>query len=322
MLRRTDQRIIFRDRGRPIVINRDRDRFRWRADTFDVYELDNGWSETVVVRPNGVRVVTISDRNSVPIRRYRELPNGNVVTLFNNLPAWWSDERDLVVDVRPYQVTIPQNEYIVEPSRASVDTVYNAVTAEPVEELERTYTLNQVLLNEDVRGYMPRVDIDTITFASGSSQVPEEQIDALEAIGVAIEEAIGENEDEVYLIEGHTDAVGSDLSNLELSDRRAEEVARLLTEYFEIPPENLVSQGFGEAYLKVDTEAASQANRRVTIRRITPLLTTDDQIAGLEDELDGDYLPEDGLGDADGDGNLDAFDDEYLDDPDDGLPRQ
>jgi outer membrane protein OmpA-like peptidoglycan-associated protein len=76
----------------------------------------------------------------------------------------------------------------------------------------------------------------------------------------------------MFLIEGHTDAVGSDESNLVLSDRRAESVARLLSDRFGVPPENLVTQGYGERYLKIQTQAAEPLNRRVTVRRITPLV--------------------------------------------------
>ena len=32
------------------------------------------------------------------------------------------------------------------------------------------------------------------------------------------------------------------------------------------------AQGYGEAYLKVDTEGENRENRRVTVRRITPLV--------------------------------------------------
>ncbi|WP_420393704.1 OmpA family protein [Acuticoccus sp.] len=271
--------------GRPFIVNADPARLRWRADTYDVVDLQGGWTQSVVVRNNGVRVVTIVDEYGVPIRRYREFPDGRTVTLFNNLPTWWDDNAGLSVDIGPIVINVPQERYIVEPSRASVQVVYETVTAEPVREVERAYTLNQVLYNEDLRALMPRIDIDTITFESGSAEVPDAQIDALETLGVAMEEAILDNPAEVFLVEGHTDAVGSEDSNLILSDERAESVATLLTEYFEIPPENIVSQGFGEQFLKVPTEGPSQANRRVTVRRITPLLAADDQIAGLEGEL-------------------------------------
>ena len=39
-----------------------------------------------------------------------------------------------------------------------------------------------------------------------------------------------------------------------------------------IPPENLATQGYGERYLKVNTDGPNQENRRVTIRRVTPLV--------------------------------------------------
>jgi outer membrane protein OmpA-like peptidoglycan-associated protein len=59
---------------------------------------------------------------------------------------------------------------------------------------------------------------------------------------------------------------------LALSDRRAESVALALSENFDIPPENLVVQGYGESVLKVPTETAEAANRRASVRNITPLL--------------------------------------------------
>ena len=63
------------------------------------------------------------------------------------------------------------------------------------------------------------------------------------------------------------------ISNLSLSDRRAESVALVLTEQFGVPAENLTTQGCGEQYPKVPTQGPERANRRVTVRRITPLLT-------------------------------------------------
>ena len=84
---------------------------------------------------------------------------------------------------------------------------------------------------------------------------------------------IEQNPREVFLIEGHTDAVGPDDDNLSLSDRRAESVAIALTQQFNVPPENLTTQGYGEQYLKIPTQGPERANRRVTVRRITPLLT-------------------------------------------------
>ena len=49
-------------------------------------------------------------------------------------------------------------------------------------------------------------------------------------------------------------------------------MAQVLTEQFNVPPENLTTQGYGEQFLKVPTDGPERRNRRVTVRRITPLL--------------------------------------------------
>jgi OmpA-OmpF porin, OOP family len=57
-----------------------------------------------------------------------------------------------------------------------------------------------------------------------------------------------------------------------LSDRRAESVAVILTQQFQIGPENLVTQGYGEQHLKIPTDGPSRENRRVAVRNITRLM--------------------------------------------------
>ena len=74
------------------------------------------------------------------------------------------------------------------------------------------------------------------------------------------------------MIEGHTDAVGTEGANLQLSRERAEAVKEALTTYYVIPEENLKTVGFGERYLKIPTPEPEVENRRVSIARITPLV--------------------------------------------------
>ena len=143
--------------------------------------------------------------------------------------------------------------------------------APPVERIDQRYTLDQVRFSAPLRDRMPRVDLD-VNFETGSWQLSPEQVDRLAAIAEGINRAMQRNPREVFLIEGHTDAVGADVDNLSLSDRRAEAVAVALTEQFQVPPENLVTQGYGEQYLKVPTAGPERANRRVAVRRITPLI--------------------------------------------------
>jgi outer membrane protein OmpA-like peptidoglycan-associated protein len=112
-----------------------------------------------------------------------------------------------------------------------------------------------------------------VTFDTGSWELTPEQVDKLALLAESLNRAIARNPREVFLVEGHTDAVGGDDDNLSLSDRRAESVAIALTQQFNVPAENLTTQGYGEQYLKIPTQGPERANRRVTVRRITPLLT-------------------------------------------------
>jgi len=169
-------------------------------------------------------------------------------------------------------IRIPRERYIVEADQADETLIYETLVAPPVERLSRRYSLDEIRYSPEVRARMPRIDIDTVTFDTGSWEVTPDQAGRLAPIAAAISRAVERNPNEVFLVEGHTDAVGSDIDNLSLSDRRAEAVAIVLTEQFGVPPENLVTQGYGEEQLKVPTEEAERRNRRVTVRRITPLL--------------------------------------------------
>ena len=155
--------------------------------------------------------------------------------------------------------------------------IYDTITAPPVERVEQNYTLRDVRENERIRAKVRRVDLDTITFETGSAVVRQSQVPLLEDMAAAIQELIDKDPSAVVLVEGHTDAVGSETYNLALSDRRAETVAAILVDSYGIPPENLVTQGYGEQYLKVDTQQAEGQNRRATIRNITPLLSAQKQ---------------------------------------------
>jgi outer membrane protein OmpA-like peptidoglycan-associated protein len=81
----------------------------------------------------------------------------------------------------------------------------------------------------------------------------------LAVIADGINRAIAANPSEVFLIENHTDAVGSDIDNLSLSDRRAESVALVLSQQFGVPPENLTTQGYGAHYLKIPNPGLERA---------------------------------------------------------------
>lgn len=272
-------RVIIREGGRTIIRHNEADRFA--VDARDV-RVERRGAETysIIERPDGVRIITVTDEEGHLIRRVRRDPGGAEVVIIDNSFAPRPRGRPVTetyfVDLPPPAIRIPRERYIVEAERASPDEVYEVLVAPPVERIGRRYTLDQVRYSHPLRERMPRIDLD-ITFDTGSWVLTPDQLDRLDLVANGIRRAVAQNPREVFMIEGHTDAVGNDIDNLSLSDRRAESVAVALTERYQVPAENLVTQGYGEQYLKVNTQAAERANRRVTVRRITPLI--DEQAA-------------------------------------------
>jgi outer membrane protein OmpA-like peptidoglycan-associated protein len=75
-----------------------------------------------------------------------------------------------------------------------------------------------------------------------------------------------------FRIDGHTDSVGSDSSNLDLSRRRSASVRTALVDRFGVPAAQLTAQGFGETQPvdSNDTDAGRARNRRVELVRLNP----------------------------------------------------
>jgi outer membrane protein OmpA-like peptidoglycan-associated protein len=266
-------RTIVREGDRAIIQHDETERFR-RFDRNARVEQRGRDTATIIERPGGSRVVTVVDDNGRLVRRSRIGPDGREVIIIDNRPRPGMQPGGYFVALPPPVVRIPRERYILEAAAAGITAaaVYGVLMEPPIEPLARPYSLDEIRYSPTLRERMPRVDLDTITFESGSWEIGPDQAARLSVIANAIQQAIAHNPQEVFLIEGHTDAVGTDVDNLSLSDRRAEAVAVVLTDQFGIPPENLTTQGYGEQNLKIPTEGPDPRNRRVTVRRITPLL--------------------------------------------------
>jgi outer membrane protein OmpA-like peptidoglycan-associated protein len=274
------QRVIVREGSTTIIRHDETERFRrWGAP-----RIEQRGSErlTYIERPGGYQIVNVTDPQGRLLRRLRRGPDGREVVIIDNRGAGFGAgvavgvglglTAGLVLGLAPPVITIPREHYIVTASAAPAPLLYEALEAPPVVPIERAYSLDEIRYNVALRDRMRRIDIDSITFDSGAWEVTPDQQPRLEVVAEALRRILARHPDEIFLIEGHTDAVGSDVDNLSLSDRRAESVAVLFTDAYQIPPENLVTQGYGEQNLKIPTDGPNRDNRRVTVRRITPLL--------------------------------------------------
>jgi outer membrane protein OmpA-like peptidoglycan-associated protein len=266
-------RTIIREGGHDIIRHNEADRFRFNAREVNVERRGND-TVTVVVRPDGSRIVTEVDASGRLLRRVRRDPAGREVILIDNsFEPRGPGFAGFFVELPPPVVRIPRELYIRETARASAEDIFLTLMAPPVDRIERHYALDEIRYSEPLRARMPRIDIDTVNFESGSWEITPDQGERLAFVAQGLMRAIQRNPREVFLVEGYTDATGNDVDNLSLSDRRAESVAVMLTNQFGVPAENLTTQGYGKQFLKVPTDGPERANRRVAVRRITPLLT-------------------------------------------------
>ncbi len=259
----TPDRVVVRDPNGDLQVLRDDDAIlRQPGAEMTTRTYSDGSTQTVMVQPDGSQIITIRNAEARVVKRVVIAANGTETVLFDD-----------TLRVEPVDVaTLPMPERSRAPRVDPDDeaALRRALMAESG--VSRRFSLNQIRQIDRVRYLAPSAQVDSITFETGSAAVSPTEAQELIALGQLMTSLIADNPNEVFLIEGHTDAVGSAVSNLSLSDRRAESVARALTEYFGVAPANMVLQGYGESDLRVPTEAPERENRRVVVRRITPLL--------------------------------------------------
>jgi len=126
----------------------------------------------------------------------------------------------------------------------------------PVEEMKKAPEIEQNLLEKG------RATLN-VEFDFGKAVVKPKYYKDIQSIA----EAMKKYPDMKIIVEGHTDNVGGKEYNLNLSQKRAEEVKKIMVTKFNIKPSRLTAKGFG--YSKPiehnATEEGRQKNRRVEV---------------------------------------------------------
>ncbi|MFN4191426.1 MAG: OmpA family protein [Tabrizicola sp.] len=260
-----DRVIVLQPDGTYRVLKDDDTVIRRPGSTVRTETFKDGSTRTIVERADGTQVVTIRDATGRVLRRATYDGLGREVILIDDL----AEEEPIIVRDLPR----PQKRIVISSKDQDIALKRELARIE-AERVGRTFSLRQIREIPAVRALAATLDVTPVTFASGSAAVAPQQARNLADLGRLMQDLLAENPREIFLIEGHTDATGKAAMNLALSDRRAESVALALTEYFDIPPENMVVQGYGETELLIDTQANEPRNRRVEVRVITPLLRT------------------------------------------------
>lgn len=134
------------------------------------------------------------------------------------------------------------------------------------------YSMDEVIQNRALRHSAPSFDVRTINFAFGSAVIPLSERWKVEPLARVIHRFVRRNPGERFLLEGHTDAVGTRFANRELSQARADALKATLMHYFRVPPFAITAVGYGSSDPIVNVPGPEVRNRRVTLRRVTGLV--------------------------------------------------
>ena len=149
--------------------------------------------------------------------------------------------------------------------------------------------LRTVSSRQEKRGLV--ISLPCIMFETDSYEIEIESY--VKELG-EISQAIAAYPETKVVIEGHTDDVGDENYNLELSERRAEVVQQYLIDHFQVNPDRLLAIGRGEQspILPNNSNTNRQRNRRVDIILLTRESETSqssDFINEKDQLMDGEY---------------------------------
>ena len=108
----------------------------------------------------------------------------------------------------------------------------------------------------------PNIDLE-INFDYNSASISTASMPSVKALGEALSDA--KLKGSTFVVAGHTDGIGGDAYNQNLSERRAETIKRYLVDKYGINGTDLVTVGYGKSKLKDPNQPMAEANRRVQV---------------------------------------------------------
>lgn len=114
----------------------------------------------------------------------------------------------------------------------------------------------------EIASTKPKIDLD-IQFDYNSADIRPSSMPAVQELGKALSNAGLKGS--TFVVAGHTDAIGSEAYNQDLSERRADTIKRYLTEKFGLNGSDLVTVGYGKTKPKDPNAPMDPINRRVQV---------------------------------------------------------
>src|SRR4051812_34052245 len=114
----------------------------------------------------------------------------------------------------------------------------------------------------EIAATKPKIDLE-IRFDYNSAEISKSSEQAVEELGKALSDPALKGS--TFMVAGHTDGVGGENYNQDLSERRADMIKKVLTEDFGINAADLVTVGYGKSKPKDGSALNDPINRRVQV---------------------------------------------------------
>ena len=114
----------------------------------------------------------------------------------------------------------------------------------------------------EIASTKPKIDLE-IQFDYNSADISSSSLPTVQALGKALSNS--NMRGSTFVVAGHTDAIGGETYNQDLSERRADSIKRYLTEKYGINGTDLVTVGYGKTKPKDPSAPMDPINRRVQV---------------------------------------------------------
>jgi len=114
----------------------------------------------------------------------------------------------------------------------------------------------------DIASTKPKIDLE-IHFDFNSAEISKGSTEAVKQLGQALSDQSLRGS--TFVVAGHTDGIGSDAFNQDLSERRADTIKRYLVQNYHIAAADLITVGYGKTKLKDAQDPTDPINRRVQV---------------------------------------------------------
>ena len=222
-----------------------------------------GYIEEDIINDSILDITTGKCTLIIKVSDFDSIPEANAKLVIWNVADSLGFSKELISDIDgKSEITVDQGqEYNIKIFKADTFYVFKQIK---IPDLNYDFTMNYNFQIEVLYSYLEIIELD-IHFASNSAEIRERDKEELDRLY----ERLSNNSLTQIELASHTDSIGSDESNMRLSQRRSNSVKKYLVEKG-IDENRIIAKGYGEKEPKESNKspAGRAINRRTEVRSL------------------------------------------------------